>query len=170
MELNDRVKFAKQFASALHADQRQLYDDGQPYSVHLDFVHDTLLLFDFIDRDILAAAYLHDVVEDTKIDQSVISSLFGGKIATLVWAVTDEPGKNRKERKAATYPKIKATPGATALKLADRIANVKYAVDTKNVRMLKMYRQEQPDFELQLRVVGDLDRMWNHLGVLLLSE
>lgn len=168
MKLNDRVRFAREFAAALHADQGQLYDD-KPYTVHLDDVYNILLEFDVIDKDVLAAGYLHDLIEDTEIDISVIKNLFGDDIAEYVWAVTDEPGENRKQRKALTYPKIKANPyGGLTLKLADRIANVRYSIKSGNVRMQKMYQKEMGEFEKNLRTLGLNDEMWNHLTALCL--
>lgn len=167
-ELNDKVTFAKVFASALHADRGQVYD-GQPYSVHLQEVVDVLLRFDHIDKSLLAAGYLHDAVEDTGIDLLTVELLFGPKVKNLVSALTDEPGENRKIRKAATYPKIKATEGALIIKLADRIANVEHGIATKNVRMQKMYRKEYDEFSQNLRTLGQLEEMWGHLQSLHLS-
>lgn len=93
-------------------------------------------------------------------------------------ALTDEPGANRKERKAATYPKIKGTPGALQLKLADRIANVENGLASRvkdpsnslNKRMFLMYKKEQPEFESALRVLGQYDEMWNRLNTLFATE
>lgn len=162
MELNDRVAFARVFASALHADKGQVYD-GKPYQIHLEAVVDVLLRFDHIDKNLLAAGYLHDVVEDTGVDLLTIEMLFGGKVKNLVSALTDEPGENRKIRKAATYPKIKATEGALIIKLADRIANVEHGITTQNIRMQKMYKKEYDEFSNNLRTLGQLEGMWGHL-------
>lgn len=82
--------------------------------------------------------------------------------------MTDEPGENRKARKAATYRKIKtAGPAAVALKLADRIANVENSVRTGNVQMQKMYAKEYEEFSHALRTLGELEKMWGHLQALL---
>jgi (p)ppGpp synthase/HD superfamily hydrolase len=163
MKLTDPVDFARDFAAALHLDQRQYYGD-KPYLTHLQSVVRTLIHFNFTDRDILAAGYLHDLVEDTGVSPVVIRELFGDAITDLVMAVTDEPGANRKERKAKTYPKIKAGgEKAVALKLADRIANVEHGLLAGDLRMQKMYKKEFEDFNLQLRTVGQLEPMWAYL-------
>lgn len=172
MDLNDRVGIAKQFGAMMHADKGQSYGkDAQghlrPYSVHLEAVEEVLIRFGETGKAILAAAHLHDVVEDAEVPLSVITSLFGEKVAGLVWAVTDEPGPNRATRKASTYQKIKVLPDALRLKLADRIANVENCIATDEKRLLQMYRNEQPGFEQSLREIGELDDMWRHLEQIL---
>lgn len=169
MKLNDPVSFARDFARLLHHDRGQAYD-GRPYVVHLDAVVANLLKFDFIDKEMLTAGFLHDTMEDTGVSFDTLVDLFGLRVAAMVEGVTDAPGENRKARKAATYPKIKATTGALPIKLADRISNVEHGLNTGNVRMQKMYAKEQAEFSSQLRVLGEYDAMWNHLESLLRGD
>lgn len=115
---------------------------------------------------LMAATWCHDVLEDTKIGQAFLSKNTSPEVAALVESVTDEPGTNRKERKAKTYPKIKAYGKlAVAVKIADRMANVH--ANRTNTKFLKMYRQEQPEFEAALRTPGELEWAWNRLNELL---
>lgn len=161
MKFNRKVQAAFQFAVLCHDEQR--YGDA-PYAQHLKEVVDLLILkFNVTDKDVLSAAWLHDSMEDTGVAKATIEDLFGPKVAELVYAVTDEPGANRKERKAKTLPKIKGTAGATQIKLADRIANVEHAICANNWGMFKMYQKEQPEFAMQLRVIGEYDDMWAYL-------
>jgi (p)ppGpp synthase/HD superfamily hydrolase len=129
---------ARAFASRRHA--AQTYDD-RPYTVHLDAVVFELCSFGVDDPDVLAAAYLHDTLEDTDTTYVELVAKFGEPVARLVLAVTDEPGRNRAERHANTYPKIAREPGATCLKLADRLANTKQS-GQHNPSLLAMYRKE----------------------------
>jgi (p)ppGpp synthase/HD superfamily hydrolase len=70
----------------------------------------------------------------------------GQEVADIVYAVTNEKGKNRKERGGVKYYEgIRQTPGAVFVKLCDRIANVQYSKMTKS-RMFEMYRKENDDF------------------------
>lgn len=170
MKLNKKIEFARDFAAMLHANKGQMYDD-KPYSVHLAEVTSMLVnYFDVTDKDILAAGWLHDAVEDTGVGLCTIRDLFGERVADLVDAVSDEPGVNRHERKAKTYPKIKATSGALMIKLCDRYANVLHGVDTKNERMHKMYQMEHPGFQEALRTLGVYDAMWDRLGGVVMQE
>jgi len=165
MKLNDRVRFAQVFASALHDDRNQIYE-GKPYSFHLEQVVDNIIGYDVIDKDILAAGWLHDCVEDTGVGLATIRNLFGERIASLVDAVTDAKGPDRKTRKALTYPKILAVPGATVIKLADRMANIRFAIATGNKRQIKMYQKEFPEFHDKLNIKGDNQDMWLELAIL----
>ena len=110
---------------------------------------------------------IRDILEDTGVSLGLLVEMFGTDCADYVWAVTDEPGVNRKERKAKTYPKIRGNETATRIKLADRIANVGFSIETKNERMFRMYKKEHPEFVSILRTNTDtidpLYYMWEHL-------
>lgn len=145
---------ARRFAEERHGGQQ--YGD-RPYVVHLEAVR--AVLHDFgHDGEIAAAAWLHDVVEDTPTTREEVAERFGDEVASLVWAVTGV-GSNRKERCASAYAKIRAFPAAATLKLADRIANVEASLGSPR---LVMYRAEWPAFREALSGLGD-DRMWSRL-------
>lgn len=174
MKFANKVKAAQQFAAMCH--DGQMYGE-LPYTCHLADVYHVLLRFDVTDKDVLAAGYLHDAVEDTEVPLDVIYALFGPMVADIVNAVTDAPGENRKVRKAATYPKIRAMgTSAILVKLADRIANLEHSHAAKNIRMWKMYQKEHQEFANQLREHpeaeptdrGAVAAMWRHLDKLLL--
>jgi len=125
MSLAITLKRARKVAGEAHAAAGDRYGEG-PYTTHLDEVRSVAFEFGITDEDILVATLLHDVVEDTALDETDIIEQFGGRVGVLVDAVTDPSGyPNRKTRKAAAYPRITAAPGAVKLKLADRIANVR---------------------------------------------
>ncbi len=143
------IEQAKLFATQKHVlENHQLYSNLVPYTHHLAAVEAVLVRFGFDDEEIRAAAWLHDVVEDTRgrnneVKARDIEEVFGENVGLLVAAVTSEDGANRKVRNALTYPKIRATGvRATALKLADRIANVE-----NGGRAVAMYRKEHADFK-----------------------
>lgn len=157
---------AKSWAHDLHESQK--YGD-QSYIVHLSEVVGVLFQFSITDDVMQVAAWLHDSVEDTDTTIEQVRERFGDEVAELVGAVTSEPGKNRKERNAATYPKVARLMRARVLKLADRIANVEHAWNTKNP-ILFMYQREYRDFRGALRPEtpwGIEVQMWNHLDKLL---
>ena len=139
----DLVTRARAFAIEAHKDTK--YGD-LPYEYHLKAVVGELRTKCLnISEHEEAAAWLHDVVEDTDVTLGDIREEFGGTIASLVDAVTDEPGDNRKTRKAGMYKKLViAKPGARSIKLADRLANTKASIE--NPGMAKMYRDEFPEF------------------------
>ena len=113
---------ARSFAFVAHGDQQ--YGD-QPYIHHLDAVASVVASWGFR-GSILEAAYLHDVIEDTRVTRSEIASVFGKRVADMVWADTAEDG-TRDERMASIYAKAAKDGGAAVVKVADRIANIEAA-------------------------------------------
>lgn len=162
---------ARRIAVEAHGEQR--YGD-EPYEHHLAAVVAVLQRFganhdDAESAALLVAAWLHDALEDTALARNNVEREFGGEIAELVWRVTDEPGQNRKARKAATLPKIAESESAIILKLADRIANVE-AAEQNNSGLFEMYRREHAEFAAALQAQSKSERskrMWRHLSRLL---
>ena len=161
--MDELEKKAFTLAASLH--QNQKYGD-EPYTKHLNDVVAVLKQFGINESHLLAAGWLHDVVEDTPITIGTVKEEFGDDVARLVYAVTTEPGRNRQERNAKTYPKIKAIPEAVYIKLADRIANTQASL-LNNPQKLKMYQEEFPKFREALKQPGVADDMWSFLEELI---
>jgi (p)ppGpp synthase/HD superfamily hydrolase len=150
------------WARELHAEQR--YGD-QPYETHLQAVADVLRRFGFGNRpELIASAFLHDAIEDQGVTSDEIATRFGDDVAAIVDAVSDPPGDERVQRKAAAYPRIRALDDAVRVKLADRIANVEAGGP-----MVEVYRGEQESFRGAVRREGVADEMWECLDDLLSS-
>ena len=158
------VKTAQVYAEQYH--EHQMYGENEPYIKHLAHVAEVLLRFKFDSEDLLCAAWLHDSLEDTVMPELLIEATFGRNVLDLVKRVTNEPGKNRKERHIKTYPKIQGSVDATTLKLADRIANVECSVEGSS-KKLEMYRKEHKAFKSLLYKPGLHDGMWRHLDFLI---
>lgn len=125
MSLIDRAEL---FATAAHGatGQKRKYTD-QPYVVHLREVAE-LVAGHGGDEAMVAAAWLHDVVEDTEIGLDAIEHHFGADVAALVFALTDvsrpEDG-NRATRKELDRRHVaRGSPRAKTIKLADIISNI----------------------------------------------
>lgn len=160
------LKRLRDFAIEKHKDQKY---GGKPYVYHLDMVH-MIAVAQGLPQIVCEAAYLHDVLEDTPVTYDELKKEFDSEeLAHLVFCVTDEKGNNRKERKAATYPKIRSNSNAIALKLCDRIANVKESLTSENSSLIKMYRKEQPEFEAQLKTYGAYTNLWEELDKYILG-
>jgi len=155
---------AQRFAREAHKGQKY---GKHRYTYHLSKVCHEVEFFAF-PRKLMVAAWLHDTLEDTKTTKKDLEKSFGKDITDLVWAVTDEPGKNRKERMQKTLPKIKkAGFFAIALKLCDRIANVKASIRGINPKKLAMYKKEYPVFRQYLYEPTMIPAMWKTLDDLL---
>ena len=80
----DLVERARAFAAHKHRDQVRKYSK-LPYMVHLESVVRILQSFGIDDPPILAAAYLHDTVEDTDAAMEEVYQQFGEQVAELVY-------------------------------------------------------------------------------------
>jgi (p)ppGpp synthase/HD superfamily hydrolase len=159
---------AREFAIKAHGDQK--YGD-QPYSVHLDAVAALAAPYG---NDAVVVAYLHDAVEDTPTTPQQIETEFGAKVAACVALLTDEPGANRKERKAKTYAKLATVSGETELalivKAADRLANVRACVANNLERLWNVYHSEHSAFKSAAFREGLCDPLWSELDRLLAND
>lgn len=120
---------ARRYATKAHAaaGQRRKYTD-EPYIVHPAAVAE-LVRSVSDDEEMLAAAWLHDTVEDTPGTLGDIQERFGTRVASLVSMLTNSghlPGQNRTERKIAHFRHTAAASGdAQTIKLADVIDNTR---------------------------------------------
>lgn len=126
----DIVRKAQVYAMAAHAavGQKRKYT-GEPYIVHPAEVASIVASVPGSTPDMVAAAWLHDVIEDTGCTFTDVHMAFGIDIATLVGWLTDvskpEDG-NRAKRKAMDREHTAQAPAeAQTIKLADLISNSK---------------------------------------------
>lgn len=138
------------YAIQAHQNTNHLYD-GKPYSVHLALTVAYAQKYinkipEAYQEDVINACWLHDTIEDTRNTYNDIKTISNETVANIVYAVTNEKGKNRKERANEKYYQgIISEPFASFVKLCDRLANVKYSVDN-NSRMKEVYRKENEHF------------------------
>ena len=122
MDIFQQALFTATFA---HKDQRRKWSD-ESYIVHPIAVAETVSWVEN-DQKVLAAALLHDVVEDTDMTLGTIQSLFGIRVAELVRQVTKvstpEDGNRAQRRQKDLYHYTSGTSDAQTIKLADIICN-----------------------------------------------
>jgi (p)ppGpp synthase/HD superfamily hydrolase len=152
---------AREFAAKAH--EGQFYGPGEPYINHLDAVAALAGGNDVV----RAVAYLHDVVEDTATSLQEVAAHFGSYVAECVAILSDEPGKNRKERKSASHAKLaKVQPyhyTALIVKAADRAANLRACVEKGNNGLLQMYLREQDAFRAAAYRPALCDNLWDSI-------
>jgi guanosine-3',5'-bis(diphosphate) 3'-pyrophosphohydrolase len=123
---------ARLFATAAHAAVGQLRKyTHEPYIVHPAEVAKIVRSVPHTD-EMLAAAWLHDTVEDTGVSIELIRAEFGSEVSDLVGWLTDvsRPDHgNRAARKAIDRAHTAAAPSeAQTVKLADLISNTRSIV------------------------------------------
>lgn len=118
---------ARIFATAAHAAIRQVRKyTGEPYIVHPAAV---VAIVKSVPHtpEMVAAAWLHDVVEDTGVQPALIHSEFGPVVAGHVSDLTDvskpEDGKREQRKAIDRAHSAEGSAGSQTLKLADLIEN-----------------------------------------------
>lgn len=92
------ILLALRLAKLAHEGQKR--DEGDPYVIHPIRIANTLLYdLDIINCEMISAALLHDVVEDTEISIEEIEKQFGIRIAEFVDALTRDKDKETKKEK-----------------------------------------------------------------------
>ena len=118
---------------------------------------------------VIAGCWVHDVIEDTRQTYNDVYQELGKEVAELAYALTNEKGRNRKERANEQYYKgIRQTPYATFIKICDRIANVKFSIEQDSDMKYK-YIVENKEFIKELQGKS-YDEMFSHLTELLLCK
>ncbi|WP_430433867.1 HD domain-containing protein [Methyloversatilis sp.] len=122
-----RLFAALNFAALKHSGQLRKSADMSPYINHPISVADILAREGGIaDPDTLAAALLHDTLEDTDTHVTELESLFGAQVSAVVAELTDDMTLPKPERKALQILLARDySERARLVRLADKIANVR---------------------------------------------
>ena len=117
---------AAAFAAHKHRDQRRKDKSASPYINHPIALAEVLSRVGGVTSpNVLAAALLHDTLEDTQTSRSELKKTFGPSITTVVVEVTDNkrlPKQRRKELQVEHAAHI--SKSAKLIKLADKISNL----------------------------------------------
>ncbi len=118
---------AAAFAADKHRRQRRKDAEATPYINH-PLALATILAGEggVSDPAVIAAALLHDTVEDTETTPAELEARFGADVAAMVAEVTDDKSLPKAERKQLQIARAAhKSPGAKLVKLADKIANLR---------------------------------------------
>ena len=145
----DAVGDAVTFALRFHGDQKR--PSGAPYVEHLLEALEVLVRGAAVsDKDILCAAVLHDVVEDTPCTIAGVSDAFGDRVANMVqWvtkpeaaSATNHGAADKKALKVAYLKRLAEAPDdAIVVKLADRASNVQTLRNLRPQKQREYYAQ-----------------------------
>jgi (p)ppGpp synthase/HD superfamily hydrolase len=125
-ERSPHVREAMETAESAHAGQIRNGSGGRPYIEHPLAVAELLAEHDFPDP-VLAAALLHDVVEESEIEVEEIRRRFGAEVGDLVEALTDaEEIESYGRRKQVHRAEVEAAGSeALAIYAADKLSNIR---------------------------------------------
>jgi (p)ppGpp synthase/HD superfamily hydrolase len=175
--MKDKVTRALEFATEAHGsiNQKRKYPPEEDYIVHPIAVA-SIVSSVTDNEDVIAAAYLHDVIEDVRplkpnrYNLVIIEREFGMRVATYVYEMTNVftteayPQFNRKKRKVLENERIQNNyPETKTIKLADILDNCK-DLEIAGGFGLK-YAREKMDQLIYLKDGNDI--LWNKARILL---
>ena len=131
-------------ATEAHAGQTRNGSGGLPYIEHPRMVAATLAARDYDDAT-LAAALLHDVVEDTDTTVEELRAEFGDEVADLVAALSDDESiESYRDRKDEHRRRVAEVDGdALAIYAADKLTNMTTlhaAIEGEGMRVADEYK------------------------------
>ena len=129
---NQLILKAAHFAAHKHRNQRRKDEEKTPYINHPISVAKIISEIGNVeDPEVLAAALLHDTIEDTDATEDELIDKFGERVCSLVQEVTDDKTLPKLERKQRQIDHAKEISGDAALiKLGDKISNVTDITET----------------------------------------
>jgi guanosine-3',5'-bis(diphosphate) 3'-pyrophosphohydrolase len=115
------------FSADKHKNQRRKDAQITPYINHpIDLVNVLVNEGGVVSWDVLCAALLHDVIEDTQTSEEELLAHFGKKVTAIVKELTDDKSLAKDVRKRL---QVEHTPFASheakLVKLADKICNLR---------------------------------------------
>ena len=118
---------ALRLAAEKHRTQRRKGVDASPYINHPIEVAELLARVGGVrDVEVLAAAILHDTIEDTETTPEELENAFGARVRGLVAELTDDKSLPKAERKRLQREHAPhMSQDAKQIKLADKISNVR---------------------------------------------
>ncbi len=123
----DLILRAVAFAAHKHRDQRRKDKDASPYINHPIQLAKVLWEEGGVrDAEVIAAALLHDTLEDTETSLQELRGEFGEDIAEIVLEVTDTQWIKKQVRKRLQVARARySSEQARLVKLADKICNLR---------------------------------------------
>ena len=144
---NDFLLMARAVTYAYLGHKGQNRKNGKSLISHPASVCQCLISHDLgSDEVLMAAALMHDLIEDPAVTQADLAAEFSPSITELVVRVTKTPGRNLAEY----YKGIAQDPKAVLLKAADRACNVGDMIDTYSPQHLRRYVNETRKYVLPL--------------------
>jgi guanosine-3',5'-bis(diphosphate) 3'-pyrophosphohydrolase len=127
-----RLLEALDFAAQRHSAQRRKGPDAAPYVNHLIEVATLVACVGRVDDvEVLIAAVLHDVLEDTATTPDEVTQRFGARVCALVQSLSDDKSLPRRRRRELA---LEALPGCEppvkVIKLADLSSNIQLLPDS----------------------------------------
>ncbi|HEY5977252.1 MAG TPA: HD domain-containing protein [Solirubrobacterales bacterium] len=155
-ERSELVRTALVIAREAHADQTRNASGGRPYIDHPVAVAERLAELGLRD-EVLAAALLHDVVEDSDVEVADIRAECGEEVAEIVAAMTDDESiESYEARKGEHRGRIEAAGDeAKAIYASDKLTNVEMLRDGYEQQAEAVGDELKVSLDVKIRVWED---------------
>lgn len=156
---------AAKIAIVAHKDQLRK-GDNLPYIIHPFMVALKLAKYNFSDT-IIAAALVHDVLEDTNYPEEDLHTELGDEVMEIVKAVTNDSTLSWEEKKIKYVETVRSGPeGARAVSVADKIHNLESLFQAYSVQGPKVWknfnRGKEKKIWFENEVLKMLKETWEH--------
>lgn len=161
----DLIKKASDFATLKHKGQIRIFGKI-PYISHPSAVADLVTKYGG-SAEMIAAAWLHDTLEDTDTTEEELREKFGDKVANLVVEISSPEISDKSQKGKYLADKMNTMSSeALTIKLCDRLHNVS-DLDKSSSRFQQLYPAET---KFILDAIEDYERPLNAQQQILVSE
>lgn len=161
----DIVDIAKTVAVEAHKNQVRK-SDGSPYIFHPEAVASVLAEAGF-GETVVAAAWVHDVLEDTEVSEVELRQKLGEEVVDIVRGVSEDKSLEWKKRKEVYIERVVASgESVKAVSVADKIHNTLSLIDAHSAHgpsiWTKFRRGRDESLWFQRTLCNRLKVVWRH--------
>jgi len=140
--------------------------DGSPYIIHPMMVAKKLARLNFPD-EVIAAAMVHDVLEDTDITEQQLRQELGDKVVDIILPLSEDKKLEWEERKQKYITAVKnAGPETKAVSIADKIHNLESILATHkeigSAIWKKFNRGKEQKMWFEREMLKSFKESWGH--------
>ena len=141
-------------------------DDGSPYFIHPCMVAFKLAHNGF-DETVVAAGFVHDVLEDTEVTKDELERSLGPAVVGLILPLSEDKSLPWEERKRRYIDAMRSAPeGTKAVSVADKIHNAESllaALESQGPRVWDAFsRGKKQKLWFERSVLDALKEGWSH--------
>jgi (p)ppGpp synthase/HD superfamily hydrolase len=161
----DLIEKAHKIMLSAHGQQTRK-TDGSPYVIHPLMVAKKLARLDFSDA-VIAAAMVHDVLEDTEVDEKTLRQELGDEVVNIILPLSEDKKLEWEDRKQKYISDVKNASSSTkAVSIADKIHNLESIIATHKTMgpdiWTKFNRGKEQKMWFEREMLKAFQESWEH--------